>query len=82
MSKRKRSKNKLKPAKVRNKYAFDPLMKKGGVHEKTTKAKRQKDKQNFKRELKKLPFDVSGAYFLITTLTAFGNVCKVTSIRG
>jgi hypothetical protein len=38
-----------KPLK-RNPYAFDPIMKKGGVHEKTTKAKRQKEKMAWRKE--------------------------------
>lgn len=54
----KRNKNKLKKSKHRNPFAFDPIMKKGGVHEKTTKAKRKASKQEMKRELKQLPFSL------------------------
>ncbi|TCS44041.1 hypothetical protein [Reinekea marinisedimentorum] len=43
---------KQKPLK-RNPYAFDPIMKKGGVHEKTTKAKRRKDKMAWRKEARK-----------------------------
>ena len=35
--------------KKRNIYAFDPIMKKGGVHEKTEKAKRRKEKMTWKK---------------------------------
>lgn len=38
-------------AKKRNPYAFDPLMKKGGVHASSEKAKRKQDKQNLKKAL-------------------------------
>jgi len=33
----------------RNVYAFDPIMKKGGVHEKTNKAKRKNDKMKWRK---------------------------------
>jgi len=36
--------------KKRNPYAFDPIMRKGGVHEKTTKAKRRKHKLQMQKE--------------------------------
>lgn len=52
--------NKLRPRKLemikkkqRNPHAFNPIMKKGGVHEKTNKAKRVKEKARFNKELKK-----------------------------
>lgn len=35
----------------RNGHAFHPIMKKGGVHEKSTKAKRQAAKQQTKRKV-------------------------------
>lgn len=65
----KRKKNKLKPAKVRNRFAFDPIMKKGGAHEKTTKAKRKNSKQEMKRELKMLPFSLHYFYLCLERLT-------------
>ncbi|MBU2864217.1 hypothetical protein KO489_10210 [Reinekea forsetii] len=34
----------------RNPHAFAPIMKKGGVHEKTNKAKRQKEKMQSRKE--------------------------------
>ncbi|MDN3647356.1 hypothetical protein QWZ13_00370 [Reinekea marina] len=34
----------------RNPHAFAPIMKKGGVHEKTNKAKRQKEKMQWRKE--------------------------------
>ncbi|MFQ3229303.1 hypothetical protein [Reinekea sp.] len=33
----------------RNPYAFDPIMRKGGVHEKTNKAKRQNEKAKWRK---------------------------------
>ena len=36
--------------KKRNVYAMDPIMRKGGVHEKSTKAKRKKDKLKLQKE--------------------------------
>ncbi|AJQ92346.1 hypothetical protein [Gynuella sunshinyii] len=36
--------------KKRNVYAIDPIMRKGGVHEKSTKAKRQKDRMKLQKE--------------------------------
>jgi hypothetical protein len=33
----------------RNKYAFDPIMAKGGVHEKTNKAKRRNEKMKWRK---------------------------------
>lgn len=36
--------------KKRNPYAFDPIMRKGGVHEKTNKAKRRKHKLQMQKE--------------------------------
>lgn len=36
--------------KKRNPLAFDPIMRKGGVHEKSTKAKRRKDKLKMQKE--------------------------------
>lgn len=35
----------------RNGHAFHPIMSKGGVHEKTNKAKRHNERQTFKRKL-------------------------------
>ncbi len=35
---------------LRNRHATAPLLQKGGVHEKTRKAKRKQDKQELKRE--------------------------------
>ena len=34
----------------RNGHAFAPIMKKGGVHQKTNKAIRKKDKRNMQKE--------------------------------
>lgn len=58
MAKKKRNKNKkLKLAKTpRNPFALDPIMRKGGSHEKTNKAKRKKDKSALKKELKRSSF--------------------------
>ncbi|WP_428244028.1 hypothetical protein [Gynuella sp.] len=36
--------------KKRNIYAIDPIMRKGGIHEKSTKAKRQKDRVKLQKE--------------------------------
>lgn len=43
-------KSKGKQVKFRNPYHDHPLMKKGGAHEKTEKAKRHAMKQNLKSE--------------------------------
>jgi hypothetical protein len=37
-------------SKARNPFHDHPLMRKGGVHEKTNKAKRENEKQKLKRE--------------------------------
>ena len=42
---------KKQPPKRRNIIANDPLMRKGGVHEKTGKAKRKRFKDNFKKQI-------------------------------
>ncbi len=47
--------------KRRNWVAKAPIMKKGGVHDKTNKAKRQKAKQAFKRKMRA---DQFGSYSL------------------
>lgn len=39
------------PIKPRNHHAYHPIMNKGAVHEKTYKAKRQKQRQQLKRQL-------------------------------
>ena len=36
----------------RNPFAFDPIMRKGGVHQKTNKAKRKTDKQRQQQEMR------------------------------
>lgn len=36
----------------RNGHAFHPIMKKGGVHEKTNKAKRKSERQDINRKVK------------------------------
>ncbi len=45
----------------RNWVANAPIMRKGGVHDKTNKAKRQKEKQSFKRKLRAEQF---GSFYL------------------
>lgn len=42
---------KTKLSKRRNPLAFNPLMRKGGVHEKSNKAKRQAEKQKTRRQV-------------------------------
>ena len=42
----------MKSKKPRNWVARSPLLKKGGVHEKSNKAKRQQAKQAFKRKMR------------------------------
>ncbi len=37
--------------KPRNHHAYHPIMRKGGIHEKTQKAKRKQQRQNLKRQL-------------------------------
>ena len=37
---------------IRNRVARAPIMRKGGVHEKSNKAKRQQEKQSFKQKLR------------------------------
>lgn len=41
-----------KKTKTRNLAAKSPLMKKGGAHEKSTSAKRQQEKRDFKKSMK------------------------------
>ena len=36
---------------LRNRHATAPIMQKGGVHEKTRKAERKREKQDLKKEL-------------------------------
>lgn len=43
-------KSKNKPQRARNILHDHPLMRKGGVHQKSNKAQRRKDKQNLKRD--------------------------------
>lgn len=50
--------------KRRNWTAKAAIIKKGGVHDKTNKAKRQKDKQAFKRKIRAEQF---GSFYLYTT---------------
>lgn len=66
----------------RNPYAFDPIMRKGGVHEKTTKAKRKNAKQYMKRELNQLPFDFYGAINGIVVLTRIRFIGNVPLCEG
>ncbi len=40
----------LAAGKLRNRIAMNPLLKKGGSHEKTRKAERKRDKQQLARE--------------------------------
>lgn len=40
-----------KPKTLRNHHAHHPIMRKGGVHEKTQKAKRKQQRQHLKRQL-------------------------------
>jgi len=48
---KKKAKNRPERFKPRNPFAVDPLMKKGGVHEKTFKAKRKSDKTLLRKQL-------------------------------
>ncbi len=45
-----RSARKIAQQKLRNRVAQHPLLGKGGVHEKTRKAERRRDKQRLQRE--------------------------------
>lgn len=56
MSKKKHKKKKVTAVKQRSLIALNPLMRKGGSHEKTEKAKRKAKKMNLKRELKEALF--------------------------
>lgn len=51
--------------KRRNLAATSPLMKKGGVHDKSNKAKRKKDKQSLKRTIRAEQF---GPYYFLGAL--------------
>ena len=55
-------------SKTRNWAARSPLMKKGGVHEKTNKSKRHKEKQSLKRKIRAEQF---GPYSFLRPTTAF-----------
>jgi len=48
---KKKAKNRPERFQPRNPFAVDPLMKKGGVHEKTFKAKRKSDKTLLRKQL-------------------------------
>ncbi len=52
----------MNPSNRRNLAAKSPLMKKGGVHDKSNKAKRQKDKQSLKRKIRAEQF---GPYYFL-----------------
>lgn len=55
MAKKKHKKPKIKAVRgPRNPYAFDPIMKKGGVHEKPEKVKRQNRRTELKKEVNDL----------------------------
>lgn len=41
----------IKHKKARNHHAYHPIMRKGGVHTKTEKAKRKQQRQQLKRQL-------------------------------
>ena len=76
-SKKKSKKNKgIKQVKIRNPFACNPLMRKGGSHEKSKKAKRKNEKMKLKRELKQLPFSFLTTLLrtLLTTNRFDGNV--------
>ena len=51
MSKNKRKLNVKLQSKPRNRFAIDPIMSKGGSHQKSTKAERKSDKQKLRKEL-------------------------------
>ncbi len=51
----------MKKTNRRNWVANAPIMRKGGVHDKTNKAKRKKEKQSFKRKLRAEQF---GSFYL------------------
>lgn len=52
----------------RNGHAFHPIMRKGGVHEKSNKAKRKADKQQTDRKAREWLGRPSRALLLILTL--------------
>lgn len=45
-----KTKSNLSPYRYRNRFACDPIMRKGGPHQKTWKSKRTKEKQSLRRE--------------------------------
>ena len=53
--------------KIRNAVARLPIMKKGGVHDKTNKAKRKKQKQKLQKQIRTNSF---GPYFLYLFILA------------
>ena len=58
--------------KPRNRVAINPLMHKGGVHQKTNKAKRKKQKQRFNENMQRGVFEkVVNDYFLKNIVVQF-----------
>ena len=55
----------------RNWIAQAPIMRKGGVHDKTNKAKRQNKKQNLKKKLRAESFDSYSLTPSIMTISYF-----------
>lgn len=71
MSKREKIVLVIKPVRQRNPLALDPLLKKGGVHQKTKGAQRQADKQQLKKSLNDLRG--SSAFSLLRLLSVRSN---------
>ena len=65
--------------KQRHFSAMHPIMNKGGVHEKTEKSKRKKQKQDFKRNFEKGDFD---KVFRLSFLSRLSVNKEVVQIKG
>lgn len=63
--------------KIRNPAARSAIMGKGGVHEKTHKAKRKKEKQLLKKKLRAGSF---GSFFNRTDKISISNILKLFSL--
>ncbi len=76
-------KNTRKPKRIRNSIACHPLLRKGGIHGKTEKAKRRADKQSLRREWPVLiPLRaVSGQRILATACGALAGISILPQMR-
>lgn len=70
MAKKKKAKKTALLLTPRNPFATDPLMKKGGAHEKTFKSKRNKQKTQLRKQLAEYSLNSKLTIFVISLLSA------------